>query len=641
MLLAIVCFSCNNVPTTVTTVLQQSGSNKKALDSVISYYKYEGNIDKLQATYFLIGNMADKFSYDGEAVRSFDPIFSMIDSLRRQKVKITIESPVLRAKWDSLVKRIGAPNIIEADSSKDYSKITAGFLIENIDVAYTAWKSAKWSTDVSFDQFCEYILPYRVGTERLEPWRKYLYAKYKPFRDTAKYENSYDLAVAINKRMRKEISLNHIVEKYPFNMTVRQMEQARLGACKHLVFYEAMVMRANGIPVSIELSSLWGDLNRGHEWLSLLKQDGTHYAFNAAQDEFSMKAPFRFAKVYRVSFTALHKDIPHSNDVPAGILNDYRIDVTSEYTKTYDIDVPLKYKPLFDNQHAIICTFNNYWAPQDWGGISNEVAHFKNMGSNLVYNVMYYNNNQLTPASDPFILDSAGRLLFFKPGSGQDMVLTRKFPNSPLNTVNGKVMIGGKLQGANKPDFSDAADLYQITAMPVRYESVAINNKQRFRYVRYLTAAKQKTNLAELEFYGVQHGSKDTIKLAGTIKGHPEISPEIGTPYQNAFDGKPETYFSGDKDSTSWAGLDLGKAQRIVKIRYCPRSDSNFILPGDTYELCVWQNNKWLSLGKQTAQNSSLTFRAVPSNQLYILHDLTRGKEERIFTYTNGKQVWW
>lgn len=30
-----------------------------------------------------------------------------------------------------------------------------------------------------------------------------------------------------------------------------------------------------------------------------------------------------------------------------------------------------------------------------------------------------------------------------------------------------------------------------------------------------------------------------------------------------------------------------------------------------------------------------------PSNALFRLRNLTRGKEERIFTYDNGEQVWW
>lgn len=31
----------------------------------------------------------------------------------------------------------------------------------------------------------------------------------------------------------------------------------------------------------------------------------------------------------------------------------------------------------------------------------------------------------------------------------------------------------------------------------------------------------------------------------------------------------------------------------------------------------------------------------VPTNALLLLRNHTKGKEERIFTYENGEQVWW
>ena len=36
-----------------------------------------------------------------------------------------------------------------------------------------------------------------------------------------------------------------------------------------------------------------------------------------------------------------------------------------------------------------------------------------------------------------------------------------------------------------------------------------------------------------------------------------------------------------------------------------------------------------------------LVYDNVPAGALLILHNHTKGKEERIFTYENGRQVWW
>lgn len=40
------------------------------------------------------------------------------------------------------------------------------------------------------------------------------------------------------------------------------------------------------------------------------------------------------------------------------------------------------------------------------------------------------------------------------------------------------------------------------------------------------------------------------------------------------------------------------------------------------------------------AVSDSLKFCGVPSNALLFLHNHTRGKEERIFFYKDGEQLW-
>jgi hypothetical protein len=54
-----------------------------------------------------------------------------------------------------------------------------------------------------------------------------------------------------------------------------------------------------------------------------------------------------------------------------------------------------------------------------------------------------------------------------------------------------------------------------------------------------------------------------------------------------------------------------------------------------------WDNDEWISMGTQIAKDQFLLYEDVPSGGLHILHNLTRGREERIFPYENGKQVFW
>ena len=87
--------------------------------------------------------------------------------------------------------------------------------------------------------------------------------------------------------------------------------------------------------------------------------------------------------------------------------------------------------------------------------------------------------------------------------------------------------------------------------------------------------------------------------------------------------------------------MDFGKPIGIERILFTGRGDGNTIDIGDTYELFYWNNGKRCSLGKQKAPNIRLVYKDVPTSGLYYLKNLTKGKDERIFTYKNGKQIWW
>jgi hypothetical protein len=637
-------YSCSRLPVNVKLSLEKAGANRPELEKVIRYYQDGKDLEKLNAAYFLIGNMGGHFGLYGDAVTIYDPIFHILDSLHEKGVKMLTESPVVKFKWDSLTRIYDQPDVRNAEKEADLSIARAAVLIEHIDGSYGLWKNSSLNKEISFDQYCEYLLPYRTGTERMIPWFNHVNKKYKLFRDTVKANNNLELVRKFDIMLRKEFSLNHTIDKYPFDMTAMQMEMARRGACRHLVNYEAMVMRANGLPVSIDFTPLWGDNNKGHEWLTLINGKQKPYAFDAVQEHFDgfHKNPYRFVKVYRRSFKKQDIILPHDiSDIPVNLRDDQVMDVTKEYTQTADFKLTLQFPSPFNNRHVLLCSYGNRWTAQSWAGIQVNTAEFRSIGTNVVLMGMYSHGGKLYPATLPFILSKNGKPEFIKPHAGnQALILTRKFPSSPLNYRNAVCFLNGRIQGANKADYSDAEDLKVINTVPVAYVDIAVKPSRYFRYVRYLAARGQKNNLAELEFYTLLN-EKDTTQLRGKIKGFPEISPELGTPYQNAFDGDPGSYFSGQKDSISWAGMDFGRPKLIVKVRYCPRSDTNFILIGDTYELSTWQKDKWLSVGKQKAMHQSITFNNVSQGGLYLLKDLSRGKEQRMFTYSGQKQIWW
>ena len=171
-------------------------------------------------------------------------------------------------------------------------------------------------------------------------------------------------------------------------------------------------------------------------------------------------------------------------------------------------------------------------------------------------------------------------------------------------------------------------------------DSFEIKPQKTYRYWRYVSAKNKGCNLAELAFYS----DKEEKELTGTIIGTNASVRYDTMPMDKSkvFDKDILTYYEAPSTvDYPWVGLDFNKPVSINKIIYTPRNDDNNIHAGDLYELFYWEYNHWMSLGQQRAIESKLTYTTVPDNALLLLKDLTKGEEERIFTYENDKQVWW
>ena len=218
----------------------------------------------------------------------------------------------------------------------------------------------------------------------------------------------------------------------------------------------------------------------------------------------------------------------------------------------------------------------------------------------------------------------------------QTLILKRKYkPDRVLNT--GELLLGGRFQVANKADFNDSLTIYVVDNLPeINYNSVNLTLDKPYRYFRFLAAPDLKGDISEIEIYSAETGSK----LSGKVIGNANCPR--GWELENAFDDDPLTAYRSEWYATGWVGLDFGKTEKISYFRYLPRNDDNFIKEGELYELFYWDNNQWNSLGEQTGTSKQyLEYTKTPLNALFWLRNLTKGKEERIFTYENGEQVWW
>ncbi len=87
-------------------------------------------------------------------------------------------------------------------------------------------------------------------------------------------------------------------------------------------------------------------------------------------------------------------------------------------------------------------------------------------------------------------------------------------------------------------------------------------------------------------------------------------------------------------------GMDFGFPKMVESIVFYPQNDDNFVKPGLQYEL-FYYDLEWKKIATKISTGYSLCFENVPFGALLLLHCNDGGNEERIFTWENGKQVWW
>ncbi|MBT1689837.1 transglutaminase-like domain-containing protein [Dawidia soli] len=634
--------SCNDTPENVQLALAQAGEHRTELERVIEHYSHDAADSlKLKAAYFLIGNMEGYHYYQGETLDRYHDFFDTAIALHTKWPGMDI-NPL----GDSLRDVYGPATTGNVKILPDLQTIRGEYLINNIDHAYKAWQEQPWCKHVTFDQFCEFILPYRIENE--DPYafdRNTIYDQFDTLLNPVRRNGGGAMAacLTINQELKKGMWVfTNALESLP-HFGAKTILEKRVGVCREYADLALYTMRATGIPVAIDFTPQWPFRSLGHSWNVLLAENGKKIMFLGIESDPGQphKADHKKAKVYRNTFAIQPQSLAKTagdTDIPPLFRNARFIDVSDEYFEGKDVEIELDNVEEQDT-YAYICVFDNRnWVPIHWGKITDGKVVFTKMGRDIVYLPAYYRKGKIVPAASPFLLTNEGEVktLDVSPGERQQMTLLRKFP---ILTIRERMVrvAGGKFQGANRPDFKDSTTLFTISRPDIFYQTVDISTEKKFRYLRYLAPRKSNGNIAEIEFYS----ATDSLHpLKGEIIGDAEVcGPANGR--ETAMDGDVLTFYDARKIDNAWVGIDIGAARRINKIRYLATNDGNNIVPGDDYELFYFKDKGWRSAGRQVATDYALIFDRVPSGGLYLLRNYTEGKEERIFTYKNGQQVWW
>ncbi len=386
-------------PPEVESALALAGDNRPELEEVLDRYQDPGEGQKLEAARFLIANMEGH----GYVVAAF------FNEEKEEVAFNALDYPSFKEAqkaMDALEKEHGTLDYRRKEFIEDLKTVSADYLIENIDLAFQAWQEKPWARDISFETFCEHILPYRGSNEPINPWRKACCERYANLMD--KMETPGDMKEAarlIQKDVHQWVRFDSLYYLHPTDQGFEEMNERGKGRCEDISNMMAYAFRANEVPSACDYTPHWADRDNNHAWEVVLDVKGRGKAGLSN----------RAAKVYRKTFSRQKNSLGclkgADEEVPRWLAGKTFVDVTAQYCATGDVILPLDARKPKGARFAYLCVFNGgEWKAIHWGLIKGSLVTFTKMGCNIAYLPAYYVEKELVPAGPPFILTRSGEV---------------------------------------------------------------------------------------------------------------------------------------------------------------------------------------------------------------------------------------
>lgn len=541
-------------------------------------------------------------------------------------------------RYDDAIEYVDSASIVSQELNADSISLYSA-------AALRVWNETSWKRSYDNKTFFEYVLPPYVASEPVEYyWRNDIPKKLHVNTD----EDISVLASRINNAVYVNLSTNTYGNAM---LGYSRAMDGTIGKCNDRSMLLTMALRAYGIPSSYDEIPYWGSNNNGHTATSVVLPDDRLLVFQNVGDRgdsaiFANKIPKVFSRRYSILKDELYRHRDKAS-IPEFFKDFRKEDVTGRYPIN-STDVVLDVSKEYDGELAYLAVFSpEGWVVVDYSEIRRGEVKFDDVGTGvscwgvnpvagdyigegIIYLPCIYVDRRIEPLHDVILVSDSGVESVHPDKENRITVsLTRKYPL--LNRIKGYVsqMNSGVFECADDPDFSDATIMFRVADAKPYMQSRAVDYEA--QYVRY-RKSRGDFSIAEIQ---VKDNMGNELESDVFVEEFMKDLPDL----QSVSDGNPLTYLTLPASIDTWVGLKLKRRERIGTVEFAPRNDDNNIIPGQMYELFYWEG-KWISLGKQVAEDYEILYDEVPEGALLWLCNLSTGREERPFLYKNGKQVW-
>lgn len=352
--------------------LSKASANRAEIEKVLHFYENEQDDLKYRSACFLLENMRGNYSLESPQIwnyyRKSDSIFLDLAiqdqyELRLDTLLRFIETDKITLKWD-------------------LENITTEMLISNIEQAFETQKYP-WSKNIDFSDFCEYVLPYRVGTAPIEDWRTIYKNKfshlvdsilnfdisdslfYSDMQEYIKIQNQDSAFVAhmdslfrirdpqliVSAILNKQYwTVIHYPKRFKPDPLPSQLLNVKVASCPEWSQLGMYIMRTFGIPTASDFTPNWAYRSMGHEWSVLLFKDNFELPFLIGDGQLGTHTDWfnGLPKVYRRTYSIQQDNLylqSLKEKIPPLFTNLKYKDVSHHYFTPVDICIDLSIPP--------------------------------------------------------------------------------------------------------------------------------------------------------------------------------------------------------------------------------------------------------------------------------------------------------
>lgn len=378
----------------VEAALEVAGANRGEIEVALAHFA--GEPEKRAALEYLVANMPGQGFID----------YALCDEQGH-------ELPFDALQYASLAEAEAAQRALEAEHGplefqkkplvEDLRTLRAANLIDTVEQAFATWRKRPWARALSFETFCETLLPHRGTNEPFEDWRGMLAERVEAsLADLPADATAAQAAARASALAAGLVGFSDLYYLHPTDQSCAQMLGARRGRCEDITNATTYAMRLAGVASAADYTPWWGHRDNNHAWPVVLDAEGRGHASDGA----------RAAKVYRKTYARQHDNLVFQleagEEAPPWLDRANYIDVTEQYMPTSEVVLSLA-DPR-EQRFAYLCVFNGgQWRAIQWSRVSpaGEVR-FERMGRKLLYLPALWIAGEVVPAAAPLFLAADG-----------------------------------------------------------------------------------------------------------------------------------------------------------------------------------------------------------------------------------------